>query len=94
MSVGVIGFKILSHYTWIDALYMTVITITTVGFGVLHPLSDGAKIFVIFFILTSIIVVGYALAVITEYILSKNNLEELISNGIWPYSLSMLLSNW
>lgn len=77
MSVGVIGFKILSHYSWIDALYMTVITITTVGFGVIHPLSEGAKIFVIFFILTSVIVLGYALSIITEYILSKNNFEEL-----------------
>ncbi|WP_452231482.1 potassium channel family protein [Lacinutrix sp. MEBiC02595] len=77
LFVGVLGFKLLSHYSWIDAFYMTVITITTVGFGEVQPLDPISKIFTIFLILTSIIIVGYALSVITEYILSKNNLEEL-----------------
>jgi len=56
---------------------MTVITITTVGFGEVQPLDDAAKIFTIFLILTSVIILGYAITVITEYILSKNNFEEL-----------------
>lgn len=77
LSVGVIGFKILSNYPWIDAFYMTVITITTVGFGEVHPLDDTAKLFTIFLIMASVFILGYALSVITEYILSKNNFEEL-----------------
>ena len=77
LLIGVIGFMLLSNYSLVDALYMTVITITTVGFGEVHPLDDHAKIFTICLILTSIIIVGYALSVITEFILSKNNLEEL-----------------
>ena len=56
---------------------MTVITITTVGFGEVVPLDSEAKIFTIFLILISIVVVGYALSIITEYILSKNNVEDL-----------------
>jgi voltage-gated potassium channel len=56
---------------------MTVITITTVGFGEVRPLDDSAKIFTIFLILTSVIILGYAITVITEYMLSKNNFEEL-----------------
>ncbi|MDO6598319.1 potassium channel protein [Oceanihabitans sp. 2_MG-2023] len=77
LLIGVLGFKLLSHYSWIDSLYMTVITITTVGFGEVQPLDPISKMFTIFLILISIIIVGYALTVITEYILSKNNLEEL-----------------
>ncbi|MCB0447731.1 MAG: potassium channel protein [Gelidibacter sp.] len=77
LFVGVLGFKILSNFSWVDALYMTVITVTTVGYGEVSPLDDTAKIFTIFLILASIIIVGYALTVITEYILSKNDLEEL-----------------
>jgi voltage-gated potassium channel len=77
LFAGIIGYKILSHYSWVDALYMTVITITTVGFGEVYPLDDSAKIFTVFLILASVIILGYALSVITEYILSKNNLEEL-----------------
>nr|WP_321246801.1 potassium channel protein [uncultured Psychroserpens sp.] len=77
LFVGILGFKIMSDYTWVDATYMTVITITTVGFGEVQPLDDNAKIFTIFLILTSVIILGYAITVITEYILSKNNFEEL-----------------
>lgn len=77
ISAGVIGYKILSNYSWLDAFYMTVITITTVGFGEVSPLDDVSKIFTVFLILASIIILGYALSVITEFILSKNNLEEL-----------------
>jgi len=56
---------------------MTVITITTVGFGEVKPLDPESKIFTIFLILTSVVIVGYAIKVITEYILTKNDLEEL-----------------
>jgi len=77
LIIGVIGFKVMSGYSWLDALYMTVITITTVGFGEVSPLDEEAKIFTIFLILTSFVVVGYSIKVITEYILTKNNVEEL-----------------
>jgi len=77
LLIGVLGFKIMSNYTWIDAIYMTVITITTVGFAEVNPLDPVSKIFTIFLILTSVVIVGYALTIITEYILSKNNIEEL-----------------
>lgn len=77
LGAGVVGFKILSQLSWIDAFYMTVITITTVGFGEVQPLDDSSKVFTILLILTSVVIVGYAISVITEYILSKNNLEGL-----------------
>ncbi|GAA4957404.1 potassium channel protein [Algibacter aquimarinus] len=77
LLIGVAGYKMISGYSWVDALYMTVITMTTVGFGEVVPLNDQSKIFTIFLILASIVIVGYALSIITEYILSKNDVEEL-----------------
>jgi voltage-gated potassium channel len=77
LMIGVFGYVMISGYSWIDALYMTVITMTTVGFGEVMPLDDQSKIFTIFLILASVVIVGYALSIITEYILSKNDLEEL-----------------
>jgi len=52
---GVFGFRFLSDYTWIDAAYMTIITITTVGFREVQPLSPFEKIFTSFLILSSIL---------------------------------------
>ena len=77
LFIGVAGYKMISGYSWVDALYMTVITMTTVGFGEVVPLDDQSKMFTIFLILASVIIMGYALSVITEYILSKNDIEEL-----------------
>jgi voltage-gated potassium channel len=77
LFVGVFGYRLISNYTWVDAIYMTVITMTTVGFGEVNPLDEQSKIFTIFLIIASVVIVGYALSIITEYILSKNNIEEL-----------------
>ncbi|MCA0151601.1 potassium channel family protein [Winogradskyella vincentii] len=77
LFIGILGFKIIADYTWIDAIYMTVITITTVGFEEVNPLDNTAKIFTVFLILSSVVIVGYAISIITEYILSRNNLEDI-----------------
>jgi voltage-gated potassium channel len=77
ICVGVFGYRFISGYTWINAIYMTVITITTVGFAEVTPLDMQSKVFTIFLILTSVVVVGYAITIITEYILSKNNFENI-----------------
>ncbi len=77
LCIGILGFRFISDYSWIDAVYMTVITITTVGYGEVNPLDTEAKIFTIFLILSSVVIVGYAISIITEYILSKNNFEDI-----------------
>ena len=77
LGIGVVGFKILTNSSWIDALYMTVITVTTVGFKEVSPLDQDAKLFTILLILTSVIIVGFAIKVITEYIITRNDVEEL-----------------
>lgn len=77
ICIGVLGYKFVSGYEWIDAVYMTVITITTVGFAEVNPLDTPSKIFTIFLILASVVIVGYAISIITEYIISKNNLEDI-----------------
>jgi voltage-gated potassium channel len=69
-SMGVIGYMNLSNASFIDALYMTVITVTTVGFGEINPPSDSEKIFTIFLILTSISILGYTVSLFSEYLIS------------------------
>ncbi|WP_243472590.1 potassium channel family protein [Winogradskyella sp. MH6] len=77
ICIGIIGYRTISGLSWINAVYMTVITITTVGFGEVQPLGVPAKIFTIFLILASVVIVGYAISIITEYILSRNNFEDI-----------------
>lgn len=74
---GVFGYRFISGYSWIDAYYMTVITVTTVGFGEVQTLNDVDKIFTSILILSSVIILAYSITLITEYILSKNNIGNL-----------------
>ena len=74
--LGVAGYMILSDYSFVDALYMTVITITTVGFGEVQPFTSEEKIFTVFLILTSITVFGYAVSIFSEYLVSGKLFEQ------------------
>ena len=76
LLLGVSGYMILSGYSFVDALYMTVITITTVGFGEVKPFTPQEKIFTVFLILTSITVFGYAVSIFSEYLVSGKLFEQ------------------
>ncbi len=64
--IGVAGFIVIENYPVIDAVYMTVITTTTVGFGEVRPLSEAGKIFTSLLILSSLGVVTYFLSQLTQ----------------------------
>ncbi|MGX1930827.1 potassium channel family protein [Flagellimonas sp. 2504JD4-2] len=77
LTIGVVGYKLLSDFSWIEAIYMTIITVTTVGFSEVKPLDANAKIFTVFLIVTSVFIFGFAISVITEYLLGRNSLQIL-----------------
>jgi len=77
ITLGTLGFILISDYSFINALYMTVITISTVGFKEVEPLDYESKIFTILLILTSIVIYGYVISVLTEYISNNKLFEEL-----------------
>jgi len=75
--VGVIGYMSISEYTFIEALYMTVITVSTVGFGEVHPSTNEEKIFTIILIFTSIGIFAYLIAEFTEFIANGTLMNEI-----------------
>ncbi|MFC2130342.1 potassium channel family protein [Bacteroidota bacterium] len=69
LIIGTVGYYILwidTDSTWIDALYMTLITIATIGYGEVHQLDDVGKIFTIFISITGIGSLFYVMSVIME----------------------------
>jgi voltage-gated potassium channel Kch len=59
-------------WTVIQALYFSVVTLTTVGYGDLHPTSAGTQIFTIFYILTGLgVFVALLASVAQQYIAQK-----------------------
>jgi voltage-gated potassium channel len=67
--IGTMGYIFIDNYLVLDALYMTVVTVGTVGFGKIHPLSDAGKLFTIFLIIASLGLVAYYITLVTRLLL-------------------------
>ena len=59
----------IEHFTLVEAFYMTIITVATVGFQEVHPLSENGRIFTALLIITSFGTFAYAITSISQYVL-------------------------
>lgn len=67
ISTGTAGFMHIEGWTLSESLYMTFVTISTVGFGEVHPLSEEGRLFMILFLTISILTVGFTLTALLSY---------------------------
>lgn len=67
---GVAGYMLLEGWRFLDALYMTVTTLTTVGFREVQPLDDGGRVFTL-----SVITIGVGLVLVTVTVVAQWVLE-------------------
>ncbi|HHL33256.1 MAG TPA: potassium channel protein [Desulfobulbaceae bacterium] len=63
---GTFGYMFLEHLSFWDSMYLTIITIATVGYGDLVPVRSGGKVFTIFLLFAGAGLVMYTLSKITE----------------------------
>jgi len=66
LAIGTFGYVYIEDMSFFDSLYMTIITISTVGFSEIHPLSVQGRILTMVIICTSISIGGYSMAVIVR----------------------------
>jgi len=71
LASGTIGYRIIEKWSWVDCLYMTIITITTVGYREIGPLSRGGKFFTMGLILYSVIMVAYIVGYFTKFLVES-----------------------
>ncbi len=64
--VGTLGYRIIEYTSWFDAYYMSLVTISTVGFGEVIPLSHTGRVFTSFLILFNIGFFAYAVSTVTS----------------------------
>ncbi len=70
MAIGVLGYYFIEDYSWLESFYMTVITISTVGFKEVKPLSPAGQLFTAFMIIGSFGTFAYGISVITRSVLN------------------------
>jgi voltage-gated potassium channel len=69
LALGTGGYMLIEHWSLLDAMYMTVITVGGVGFGETHPLDTWGRLFTIVLILAGIGALGFAFSQFVEFIL-------------------------
>jgi len=72
IGLGMVFFVSYEGFTWVDAFYLSTITVTTVGFGDIYPTTKGGRIFAIFWVPLGTIVVGQSIgSFVDAYLESK-----------------------
>ncbi|MCA9726133.1 MAG: potassium channel protein [Candidatus Eisenbacteria bacterium] len=69
VTIGTLGYVLIEHWDVVDALYMTVITLTTVGYGEVRPLSEVGRIFTTLLIVAGVGMLAYAASVVGAFFL-------------------------
>ncbi len=71
LATGTAGYSFFDGYSILDAFYMTVITISTVGYGEIQPLSQAGRIFTIFLIMSGVGSIAFAGGAFTEIVIER-----------------------
>lgn len=71
-TIGTFGYSLIEEWSLLDSLYMTAITLTTVGFSEVQPLSNAGRIFTIGLLILGVGIIVYGLGTIGEYLLASD----------------------
>ena len=88
-GLGTVGYRVVEDMPWLDALYQTVITVSTVGFAEVVSLSPAGRIFTIGLIVTGVGIVLYLLSSLAEIVV-EGRLRELMGRGAMRKKLDQL----
>ncbi len=77
--IGVLGYMYFEGLNFVNAFYLAIITISTVGFGTLGELTQNGKLFTSFYIIFNLSVLAFGVSVITRY-LFEGELRDVLSN--------------
>jgi voltage-gated potassium channel len=85
LMAGTLGYAALEGWPVLDALYMTIITITTVGFAEVNVVSSGGRIFTICIIFMGMGIMAYSLGMVAQ-IMVKTQVKTVLGrqNGFQP----------
>ena len=88
LALGIVGYMLIEHFSFIDALFTTVDMMSTVGISA-HPLTDYGKLFTILIIILGVGSLFYTFGVIMEFMI-EGHLSQVIGRRIMDRKISTL----
>ncbi|HJX06171.1 MAG TPA: potassium channel family protein [Candidatus Nanoarchaeia archaeon] len=83
LAIGTIVYSRLEEWSFVDSLYFSATTLTTIGYGDIHPTREITKLFTVFFALTGVAVMLYSLTVLgTHYVHYLDTHKPLIEHNV------------
>lgn len=89
LFAGTVGFYIIEDFDLLNAFYMSVITLSTVGFTEVHEMSDDGRLFTAFYILINLGILAYAVSVLTSFIF-EGKLQSIYKNYMTDLKINKL----
>ncbi len=77
IAIGTSGYMLIEGWPMLDAAYMTIITMSTIGYGEIYPLSPAGRIFTVGLIVIGVISASMAITATIDLFSSKEFLEEI-----------------
>ena len=71
LILGTIVLSIVEGWSLLDSFYMTLITITTVGFGEVHPLSEKGRFITMLILMGGVTTISIGVSIIARYVVEK-----------------------
>ncbi len=75
--IGAVGFRYFEQFTWLESVYVSAQTVTTVGYGDLTPRTPSGRLFTILLMLSGVGTVLYALSILAQAIIQSELVEAL-----------------
>ena len=89
LLAGVVGYVTIEGFEVLDAFYMSIITMSTVGYGEVHDLSRAGRLFTAIYIVFNLSIFAYAISILTSY-LFEGKLRSVFRNFMSVREISKL----
>ncbi|MFT4566520.1 MAG: voltage-gated potassium channel [Saprospiraceae bacterium] len=89
LCAGTFGFYVIEDFDLLNAFYMSVITLSTVGFTEVHELSDSGRLFTAFYILMNLSILAYSVSVLTSFVF-EGKLQSIYKNYMSDLKINKL----
>lgn len=79
LAVGMVVYHYLEGWSWVDSLYFSFITLTTIGYGDITPQTDAGKIFTMFYVIVGLGLILAFIQVVYQHYFSKIGNKKKVS---------------